>query len=117
MVSQAQPRCSSSRNEATRSLSQVRLYDTINDEDRVAIARAVNEMTDRPLISVVMPVYNTEEKYLRGAIDSVRQQLYPVWELCIADDASTAPHVRSVLEYYRAVEPRIKVCYRNENGH
>jgi glycosyltransferase involved in cell wall biosynthesis len=95
----------------------VRLYDTINDDDREAIAKALNEMADRPLISVVMPVYNTEETYLRVAIDSVRRQLYPVWELCIADDASTAPHVRRVLEYYRAIDPRIKVCYRRENGH
>jgi lipopolysaccharide biosynthesis protein/GT2 family glycosyltransferase len=95
----------------------VRLYDTIHDEDREAIAKAVDEMADRPLISVVMPVHNTEEIYLRAAINSVRQQLYPVWELCIADDASTAPHVRSVLEYYRAIDPRIKVCHRSENGH
>jgi lipopolysaccharide biosynthesis protein/GT2 family glycosyltransferase/tetratricopeptide (TPR) repeat protein len=95
----------------------VRLYDTINDDDREAIASALNEMADRPLISVVMPVYNTEETYLRAAIGSVRRQLYPIWELCIADDASTAPHVRRVLEYYRAVDPRIKVCYRSENGH
>jgi lipopolysaccharide biosynthesis protein/GT2 family glycosyltransferase len=95
----------------------VRLYDTINDDDREAIAMAIHEMTVRPLISVVMPVYNTVETYLRGAIDSVRRQLYPIWELCIADDASTAPHVRHILEYYRAIDPRIKVCYRGENGH
>jgi glycosyltransferase involved in cell wall biosynthesis len=95
----------------------IKLYDTIDDDDREAITAAIGEMTDRPLISVVMPVYNTPERYLRAAIDSVRQQLYPHWELCIADDASTAPHVRSVLEHYRAIDPRIKVYYRNENGH
>jgi lipopolysaccharide biosynthesis protein/glycosyltransferase involved in cell wall biosynthesis len=95
----------------------VRLYDTIDDDDRRAITAAVGDMTNRPLISVVMPVYNTPEAYLRAAIDSVRQQLYPNWELCIADDASTAPHVRSVIEHYRASDPRIKVCYRSENGH
>ena len=95
----------------------VRLYDTIDDDDRRAITAAVGDMTNWPLISVVMPVYNTPEAYLRAAIDSVRQQLYPNWELCIADDASTAPHVRSVIEHYRASDPRIKVCYRSENGH
>jgi glycosyltransferase involved in cell wall biosynthesis len=93
------------------------LYDTIRDNDRRAITAAIEEMSDRPLISVVMPVFNTPESYLRAAIDSVRQQLYPNWELCIADDASTAPHVRSVLEHYRTTDPRIKVCYRSENGH
>jgi glycosyltransferase involved in cell wall biosynthesis/tetratricopeptide (TPR) repeat protein len=95
----------------------VRLYDTIDDNDRRAIATAIEEMTDRPLISVVMPVFNTPEPYLRAAIDSVRQQLYPNWELCIADDASTAPHVRTVLEHYGAIDPRVRVCYRDENGH
>src|SRR5258705_2535891 len=95
----------------------IKLYDTIDDDARRAIVIALGEMTSRPLISVVMPVYNTPEPYLRAAIDSVRQQLYPNWELCIADDASTVPHVRAVLERYRAIDPRIKVCYRSENGH
>jgi lipopolysaccharide biosynthesis protein/glycosyltransferase involved in cell wall biosynthesis/tetratricopeptide (TPR) repeat protein len=95
----------------------VRLYDTIEDDDRRAIATAIENMSDRPLISVVMPVYNTPEEYLRAAINSVRQQLYPNWELCIADDASTVSHVRTVLEHQRAIDPRIKVCYRKENGH
>jgi glycosyltransferase involved in cell wall biosynthesis/SAM-dependent methyltransferase len=94
----------------------VRLYDKIDDGDRRAITAAVGDMTSRPLISVVMPVYNTPEAYLRAAIDSVRQQLYPNWELCVADDASTAAHVSSILEHYRAIDPRIKVRYRSENG-
>jgi glycosyltransferase involved in cell wall biosynthesis len=46
----------------------------------------------------MMPVFNTLEILLRKAINSVRAQLYPHWELCIADDASTVPHVREVLE-------------------
>src|SRR5262249_32901160 len=95
----------------------VRLYDTINDDDRRAIARAIGEMNDPPLISVVMPVYETPEVYLRAAIDSVRQQLYPHWELCIADDASTSSHVKHVLEHYCSIDAHIKVCYRSENGH
>jgi glycosyltransferase involved in cell wall biosynthesis len=74
-------------------------------------------MTNPPLISVVMPVYEAPDGYLRAAIDSVLQQLYPHWELCIADDASASPHIRRILEYYRASDPRIKVCYRSENGH
>jgi GT2 family glycosyltransferase len=73
-------------------------------------------MTNRPLISIVMPVYNTPEPYLRAAIDSVRRQLYPKWELCIADDASTTAHVKNILQHYRAVDSRIKVCYRATNG-
>jgi tetratricopeptide (TPR) repeat protein len=95
----------------------VRLYDTIDSDDRKAITTAIAEMTDRPLISVVMPVYETPEPYLRAAIDSVLQQLYPHWELCIADDASPSAHIRKTLEHYSAIDSRIKVCYRSENGH
>ncbi len=70
-----------------------------------------------PTISLVMPVYNTPEEFLRKAIESVRRQSYPKWQLCVADDASTARHVRQVLEDYSRQEPRIKVVFRSKNGH
>ncbi|GIS90481.1 MAG: hypothetical protein CM1200mP20_05220 [Pseudomonadota bacterium] len=49
-----------------------------------------------PVFSILMPVYNAPEKWLRRAIDSVLDQIYPHWELCIADDRSTTDHVRNV---------------------
>ena len=76
----------------------------------------IERLPRRPLISVIMPVYNADAIQLREAIDSVRAQLYPNWELCIADDASTKAHVRQVLDSYRA-DHRIKVIYREVNGH
>jgi glycosyltransferase involved in cell wall biosynthesis/2-polyprenyl-3-methyl-5-hydroxy-6-metoxy-1,4-benzoquinol methylase len=78
---------------------------------------ALNERDDRPLISVVMPVYNVEESWLREAIDSVLAQTYDDWELCIADDASTKRHVKRVLREYETRFKRIKVVYREKNGH
>jgi len=69
-----------------------------------------------PNISVLLPVYNTPERHLRTAIESVCRQSYDNWELCIADDASTAKHVRSVLEEYADNNPRIKLLFRDENG-
>jgi GT2 family glycosyltransferase len=71
----------------------------------------------RPTFSIVMPVYDTPEKYLRAAIESVQLQAYPDWELCIADDASRATHVRQVLEECAADDARIKLVFRSENGH
>ena len=62
-----------------------------------------------PLFSIVMPVYNPEECWLRAAVASVRNQTHPSWELCIADDASTEPGVRAFLEECPATDPRIKV--------
>ncbi|MBD2088486.1 glycosyltransferase [Microcoleus sp. FACHB-1515] len=71
----------------------------------------------QPLISIVTPVYNPPELFLRQAIDSVLNQIYPHWELCVADDASSALHVRPILEEYAARDSRIKVTFRSQNGH
>lgn len=77
------------------------------------VSLAVNGM----LISILLPTYNTAEKWLRRCLDSVLAQTYSNWELCIADDASTQPHVRKVLEEYRSRDSRIRVKFRSENGH
>ena len=95
----------------------IRAYDTLSEAERAAIRRHIDRLAYKPLISVVMPTYNTPEKWLRLAIESVRKQLYPHWELCIADDASSRAHVRRVLEEYRAQDPRITVVLREQNGH
>ena len=70
-----------------------------------------------PTFSVLMPVYETPERFLRAAIESVQLQAYPHWELCIADDASPSQHVRRVLEECAADDPRIRVVFRETNGH
>jgi GT2 family glycosyltransferase len=56
-------------------------------------------------------------QFLQAAIDSVRQQIYDNWELCIADDASTDAQVRPFLERLAREESRIKVTFRERNGH
>ena len=69
------------------------------------VRHSLDTMILQPVISLLMPVYNTPEKWLRRAVDSVLDQDYPRWELCIADDCSTAPHVRRILdEYARAIK-------------
>jgi O-antigen biosynthesis protein len=92
-------------------------YVQLDDKQRERIRARVARLRGRPIISVVMPVWNPQEVYLRRAIDSVRAQLYPHWELCIADDCSESPAVRAVLEAYRAVDARIKVSFRGSRGH
>lgn len=69
-----------------------------------------------PTISIVMPVFDPEKDDLVGAIESVLGQLYGGWELCIADDGSTQPHVREVLQDYSRRDPRIKLAFRPANG-
>jgi GT2 family glycosyltransferase len=88
----------------------------LTDADRSRMRDETAAMPDPPLISVLMPVYNGPEPYLSLAIESVLRQTYPHWELCIADDASTASHVRPVLEQYAARDPRIRIAYRPRRG-
>lgn len=95
----------------------MRQYDTLNDADRADIQLHMVTFAKPVTFSVVMPTYNTPENFLRKAIESVLGQIYPLWELCIADDASTFPHVRQVLEEYARKDPRIKVVFRRQNGH
>lgn len=103
--------------EARKYQKWIREFDTLSDEDREKIRRRIESFSQKPLISVILPVYNIEEKWLRLCIESVRKQLYKNWELCAADDCSTKPHVRKILEEYAEKDRRIKVVFRETNGH
>ncbi|SDD67678.1 Glycosyltransferase, GT2 family [Variovorax sp. CF079] len=92
-------------------------YDTPGRGMRAALSSAIADWPSRPLVSVLMPSYNGHPAWLRQAIESVRAQIYPAWELCIADDASTSEEVRSLLQRYARSDPRIKVEFRTRNGH
>jgi GT2 family glycosyltransferase len=70
-----------------------------------------------PLISIVIPTYNTDHEFLRQCIESVESQIYKNWELCIVDDASTDEVVRSVIEKYALADPRIKYKFLKDNQH
>lgn len=93
----------------------VQQYDTLTPSDVDAIRRHVDLLRYKPLLSVVMPVYNPPTWALRAAIESVREQLYPNWELCIADDASPDRLVKALLEESTR-DPRIKLVRRAVNG-
>ena len=89
----------------------------LTGDKRAELIRRIETFERRPKISILVPVYNVDEKWLRLCIDSVLAQIYPNWELCIADDRSTAEHVRPVLSEYAGKDERIKVVFRTENGH
>ncbi|MDQ8733035.1 glycosyltransferase [Paenibacillus sp. LHD-38] len=89
-----------------------------NETHSSTMLAEINESLEyKPLISIVLPVYNVDDVYLKECIESVRNQLYQHWQLCIADDCSTFPHVRKTLEYYCDMDDRIQVAYRDKNGH
>lgn len=88
----------------------------LTEQDIALAHEQIAQMQIHPKFSVIIPVYNVEGLWLEKAIESVINQIYPVWELCIADDASTKPHIRSILNHYSKRDPRIKVVFRSENG-
>jgi glycosyltransferase involved in cell wall biosynthesis len=70
--------------------------------------RQAGSFAYRPLVSVVTPVYNTDPRWLRACIESVKGQAYPDWQLCLADDGSTRAETHEVLREYQG-DPRIKI--------
>ena len=69
-----------------------------------------------PSISVIMPAYNTPVGLLDRAIESVRNQVYEAWQLCIADDASSNSETVEALRRWALIDNRIKVIHLSENG-
>ena len=91
--------------------------DPLTPEVLGQLAKQVKDLPRQPLISVVMPVYNPPMQYLHAAIASLQSQVYSNWELCIADDASPNAAVRDYLQALTQRDSRIKVIYRERNGH
>lgn len=90
-----------------------------NTRDAQALTELAGKATalpHPPRFSVVMPVYNTDPRWLGAAIESVRAQVYPHWELCISDDASPGEATVRCLAGY-AADARIKMMRRAVNGH
>lgn len=88
--------------------SWLRLYDALTPP---------RTFSRKPLISIILPVYNTELRWLKRCIDSVVAQRYENWELCICNDASTVSGLEELLDSYQSAEPRIRVAHRKTNGH
>jgi hypothetical protein len=92
-------------------------HDTLGETERQRLQSVLAALPEQPLISLLMPTYNSPERWLREAVDSIRAQLYPRWQLCLVDDASTAPHVRPILEALARQDDRIRLRFRDANGH
>lgn len=80
-----------------------------------AMQRKAKKFTHQPYVSIVMPVYNPDPRWLEEAIQSVIGQIYTKWELCIADDGSTRKGVSEVLDRFAGLDSRVKVQYLDRN--
>lgn len=90
-------------------------HNKINDSDIHRMSAQIKSFKYTPKISIITPVYNVDKVWLEKAIDSVKNQVYENWELCLTDDASTKAHVKKILEKYKKKDHRIKVEYLKEN--
>lgn len=81
------------------------------------VRRSISKMKNKPLISILIPVYNVEPRWLIQCVRSIQKQSYRHWELFLSDDCSTNNDVRPTLKKLAASDRRIKVVYRTENGH
>ncbi|WP_082479216.1 glycosyltransferase family 2 protein [Methylobacterium sp. Leaf102] len=95
----------------------IRRFDTLTAPERARLRAEAAAWVDPPLISVLMPVHDPAPAVLEAALRSVRAQLSPHWELCVADDASTDPAIVRILAAHAAADSRIRVTRRAVNGH
>lgn len=77
---------------------------------------SLEKLRYKPLITVLIPTYNTPVQYLIAAVDSVRHQFYPHWEICICDDASTNRATCDELHKIAESDTRIKLVSLPKNS-
>lgn len=82
--------------------------------DEGLLLENLTKMTRKPLVSFIMPTYNTKPELLRIAINSIRKQIYGNWELCIVDDCSSDEDTLSILRSFEG-DKRIKIAYQKKN--
>jgi GT2 family glycosyltransferase len=90
----------------SESRARYRLWNEFHGPNRevlAAISSEVAALAYQPVISVLMPVFNTDPEVLRHAVLSVTSQVYPGWQLCIANDGSDRPETLRVLDEFRHV--------------
>jgi GT2 family glycosyltransferase len=91
-------------------------YERLTRSDKRAIKKHVSTLARRPRFSILLPVYESDPRWLRRALLSVRKQFYPDWELCIADDASTQSAGWKIAERYARADGRVKLLRRETRG-
>lgn len=93
-------------------------YDRMYRRDRASEAELARQRALQPdagLISVVVPVYNTNPDFLKALAQSLTAQTYARWEACLYDDVSPRADTRDALQEIAAMDPRFRVMFGREN--
>ena len=89
----------------------------LSDEQLAVQRDEAAKLSERPLISILLPTYNTDPAYLTKCIESVLAQTYDNWELCISDDASPSQETRDVIKRFVKKYSNIYATFNKTNGH
>ena len=89
-------------------------YNKVLEEQRNSVE--YEELSYTPLISFIVPTYNVSKQLLSECLDSLLQQSYKNFEICISDDHSSSEETITTLKEYESKYSSIHVVYRNENG-
>ncbi len=93
-----------------------RLLTTLDASGLAALREETRTWSVRPLVSLLVAVYDTDPDYLRACVQSVRDQAYENWELCLVDDRSPNPQTWELVQELTATDPRIRSHRREVNG-
>jgi GT2 family glycosyltransferase len=99
-----------------RIASYIDEFDTLLHTDIDAIRRHVAAFRQRQLISILVPVGNAPVDYLKSSVQSVLDQAYENWQLCIAADGSASDEVVSYLKSLPSMEGRVKIVFLETGG-
>lgn len=82
---------------------------TLSESDIQAAKAEIEQMPSKPMFSILVPIYNTDPEYLLPMIESVQNQIYPHWQLCLVDDCSPKSYLKRILEHEALEDPRISI--------
>lgn len=114
-------------NALEKRVSQIKIDDDQSKFDRIWINQLPNkhllkkyktdllENITTPKISIILPVYKPNLIWLSKAINSVVEQIYQNWELCIVDDCSSNSETEDILNHFERIDDRIKVLFNEQN--
>lgn len=104
---------SSNRKRYQKQNEDYQLWIKNNEPTEYELEEQRNKRFDyNPLISIVVPMYNTKEKFLEELIDSVLHQTYTNWELCLADGS---PEKKEYVDKYVTKSEKIKYKLLDDN--
>jgi len=79
------------------------------------ISKIIDKLPRKPKLSVIIPVYNIAPNILEECIESVQQQSYPNWEICVVDDCSTKRETIGYLNSLIGRDSRLRIRFLNAN--